>query len=112
MAESKSAIVKLASRLQRSENREKKNREASEQTLMRGVHGFEALAGGALGGLADGLAGGPTGELSVLSVPVVPVVGIALAGTSLIGYPGAAHVGSVAIGAASYWLGKFVREAM
>lgn len=112
MADSKSAIVKLATRLQRSENREAKRKEEGKQLFEQGANGLEVIVGGGLGGLVDGLAGGPNGELTLLSVPVVPVVGAVIATTSLIGYPGAKHVGSIGAGATAYWLGKFLREQM
>jgi hypothetical protein len=108
MAESRSAIVKLAHTAQRATNALKKKAEESQEVTMRGVHGFEVLVGGGLGGLADGLAGG---ELAVVGAPVVPVVGAVMAVTALINYTGSSHVGAVGIGATSYWLGKFIREA-
>ncbi|OHB73609.1 MAG: hypothetical protein A2V70_01295 [Planctomycetes bacterium RBG_13_63_9] len=109
--ETKSAIVKLANVAQRSKNKLMKLEEESHETVMHAVYGVEVLVGGALGGVADGLAGGAAGEAEVIGVPVVPVVGAILAATSLAGYPGARHVGSVGIGATTYWLGKFIHEA-
>ncbi len=109
--ESKNAIVKLAQAAQRNANKLKVLAEEKHDTVMTSIHGVEILVGGALGGVADGLAGGATGEAEVIGVPVVPVVGFVLAATSIAGYPGAKHVGSIGIGATTYWLGKFVHEA-
>jgi hypothetical protein len=109
--ESKSAIVRLAHLAQSKANRLKKMEEESHETVMHAVYGVEVLVGGALGGVADGLAGGAGGEAAVVGVPVVPVVGALLAATSLARYPGSKHVGSVGIGATTYWLGKFVNQA-
>jgi len=109
--ETKNAIVKLAAVAQRKANQLKRLEEESHETVMHAVYGVEVLVGGALGGVSDGLAGGATGEAEVIGVPVVPVVGAILAATSLANYPGAKHIGSVGIGATTYWLGKFIHEA-
>jgi hypothetical protein len=86
--------------------------EESHETVMHAVYGVEVLVGGAIGGLADGAVGGRTGDLNIVGVPVVPVVGAILAGTGLARFPGSKHIGSVGIGATSYWLGQFIHSQM
>lgn len=109
MAESNRAITKLAQTAQRSQTRLKRIQEEQEKTLQRSVNGLEIIAGGVLGGLADGTLSDEE-ELTVFDIPVVPVVGGASMVSTLVNYPGATHVGSIGAGMFAYWAGRFVKE--
>lgn len=112
MAMARGAIMKLSQSAVSSKKayQNLKRRIKEERPIIRGVTGAEVIVGGVAGGLVDGLAGGAEKRVELAGVPVVSIVGGALALSALVDYPGSSHVGSVGLGAVTYQLGSIVRE--
>jgi len=86
----------------------RRNREAKNELMAKG----EIVLGGAVAGATDALLG-EGGDAEIGGVPVVPVVGAlgvlaGFAGPRVV--PGASHIGNVATGMLTVWVGNFVRD--